>query len=176
MEQTRVRDRCGSSVSEQLAQDARDLRWLGAPWPSPPPSSKRPGPRRASGSPGLGTWRVCRVENGAVEPQGCSPAQGGPRTHQDAFTGGEGQLQDLGLSRHQLADGIQQDKGAVGVQHGVLQLMAQCQGWVTSTGPQPFARRPVPLQQAAWAGYGQGYVETLGRDVLDGDLLYAVLS
>ena len=48
-------------------------------------------------------------------------------------------------------------------------------GWQVR-GRSPSPDTPVPLQQAAWAGYGQGYVETLGGDVLDGDLLYAAVS
>lgn len=58
--------------------------------------------------------------------------------------GREGQSQNLGLACRQLADRVQQDKGAIGVQHRELHLRAQCQGEVARVGLQPPTNSPVP--------------------------------
>lgn len=74
----------------------------------------------------------------------CSAAQGGPGTHHHALPRREGYLQDLRLPRRQPADGVQQDKGAIGVQHGEVHLKAHCQGEVARVGLRPLAGPPPP--------------------------------
>lgn len=66
----------------------------------------------------------------------------GPGTHQHTLPWGEGYRQDLRLSRKQPADGVQQDKGAIGVQQGELHLKAHCQGAVARVGRRPLAGPP----------------------------------
>lgn len=137
-----------------------------------PPACRREVPAQQAGQLAMGLragWAAVESGRGA---QGCSTGSGGTGAHRDGLLGGEGERQDPGLARSQLSDGVQQDKGATGVQHGEVHLRPGSRRGGTG-GLQ--ARQP-PIPGKMLAGCVQGYGEILRGDVLDGDLLYAAVS
>lgn len=71
--------------------------------------------------------------------------QGAARTHQGALMGREGQHQVLGFPRRQLADGVQQVEGAIGVQYREVHLRAQSQGEARGRVQPPLPPPQAPL-------------------------------